>query len=70
MSSDITNVSHSPVPLRDYATQQGATVGYDPATKSVIINGKKYSTSQLQQLGGQLVNGSWMIPQSAINGLF
>jgi hypothetical protein len=70
MSSDITNVSHSPVPLRDYATQQGATVGYDPATKSVIINGKKYSTSQLQQMGGQLVNGSWMIPQNAIDGLF
>ena len=60
----------SPVTLRDYATNQGATVGYDPATKSVIINGKKYSTSQLQQMGGQLVNGSWMIPQNAIDGLF
>ncbi len=59
----------SPVPLRSYASQQGASIGYDPATKSVTINGKKYSQNQLQGLGGYLQDGAWYIPQSALAGI-
>ncbi len=67
--SSVSTPLTTPVSLRNYATSNGATIDYDAMTQSVIINGKKYSTSDLQALGGQLVNGSWQIPQSAVDKL-
>lgn len=57
------------VPLRSYATQQGASIGYDPATKTITINGRKYGSQDLQGMGGQLINGTWYVPQSSVNAL-
>lgn len=59
----------SAVPLRSYATQAGASISYDPATKTVTINGKSYSPSALQSMGGQQKDGAWYLPESAIRGL-
>ncbi len=57
-------------PLRSYGTSRGANIDYDPNTDSVLINGRSYSNSQLQNMGGQRVNGSWYLPQSVVDALF
>lgn len=59
-----------PVGLRDYAESQGANVGWDPKTGSVSVNGKTYTQQDLKNMGGQLINGRWKIPQSAVARLF
>jgi hypothetical protein len=57
------------VPLRSYATARGAGIDYDPATGTVIINGRRYSASALQGMGGYLQNGSWYLPASVVDAL-
>lgn len=65
-----TSSAAAAVPIRSYAAQRGASIDWDPATKEVIINGKRYSSSQLQNMGGYNQNGAWYIPESALAGLF
>jgi len=57
------------VPLRQYASNYGASVDYDPSTGEVIINGRRYSPNYLRSIGGQIVNNAWQIPASAVNAL-
>jgi hypothetical protein len=69
----VTPTMNAPAPslytLRDYAASQGASIGYDPSTRSVIINGRSYTPSDLSNMGGQLVDGRWKLPESAIRTL-
>ena len=64
-----TKTSANVTPLRTYIQSTGGTVGYDNKTKTVTINGKSYSSSQLKSLGGVLKNNNWYLPQSAIDDM-
>lgn len=55
------------VPLRTYASGQGASIGYDPATKKVTIGGRVYSDADLRAAGGEMRDGSWYLPQSWVD---
>jgi hypothetical protein len=65
-----TPTTQSIVSLRDYATSHGASIDYDPSTQEVIINGRRYSPSDLAStMGGKLVNGRWQLPASVVQQL-
>jgi hypothetical protein len=55
------------VPLRSYATGQGASIDYDASTGQVIINGQRYTTQQLQTAGGYKQGDHWYLPQSWVD---
>lgn len=57
------------VPLRAFVGEQGGSIDYDPATGSVIINGRRYSSDVMESLGGSLQNGAWYLPESAVRSL-
>ena len=57
------------VPLRAFVGEQGGSIDYDPATGSVIINGRRYGSDVLESLGGSLQNGAWYLPESAVRFL-
>lgn len=61
--------SNTSIGLRDYATSKGASIDYDANTGEVLVNGKRYSSGTLQNLGGQLINDRWYLPESAVNAL-
>lgn len=66
------NLNSSPgneVGLRAYAESRGASVGWDPTTQEVTVNGKKYSPYQLRQMGATIKNNSWYIPESAVRAM-
>lgn len=64
-----TGVTGYYVPLREYASQLGASIDYDPVTNEVIINGRRYSVNALAGLGGRMTNGRWYLPASALQSL-
>ena len=55
----------TPVGLREYVTGQGGTLSYDPTTKTVTVNGRRYTPDDLESMGGVLKDGHWYLPQSA-----
>lgn len=49
------------VAIRDYLSQKGYAVGYDPATKSVTVNGTPLTTDFLPNVNGVLyANQAWL----------
>jgi hypothetical protein len=54
-----------PIGLREYVAGQGGTLSYDPTTKTVTVNGKRYAPNDLEGMGGVLKDGRWYLPQSA-----
>lgn len=54
-----------PIGLREYVAGQGGTLSYDPATKTVTVNGRNYGPGDLEAMGGVLKDGRWYLPQSA-----
>jgi len=57
------------VGLRQYAENAGMDVGWDPATGNVFIGSQSYTPAQLKDMGAQMVNDRWQIPQSKIDEL-
>lgn len=55
------------VVLRDLATQNRQNVAYDEKTKNVQIGSVIYTPTQLQDVGGQLSGGRWILPQDSAN---
>jgi len=54
-----------PIGLRDYVTGQGGSISYDPGTRTVTVNGRRYTPDDLEGMGGVLKDGRWYLPQSA-----
>lgn len=63
------STSGSGIGLRSYVESKGGSVGWDPVTKEVTVNNKKYSPAQLMQMGATLTNDSWYIPESVLRGM-
>ncbi len=55
--------------LRKSAEEAGLNVGWDANTGNVRIGENTFSPQQLQAMGGQLQNDSWMMPQGIVQGL-
>lgn len=57
------------MPLRSYAESlgMGDQIRWDPATGNVIIGRQVYTPTTLQRLGGQLINGRWVLPASILD---
>jgi hypothetical protein len=59
------------VPVRDYITSNYGEqyVGYDPATDSVIIGGRRIPVGNLKQYGGYEENGRAYLPSKTIEDI-
>ena len=57
------------MPLRSYAESlgMGDQIRWDPATGNVIIGRQVYTPTTLQRLGGQVINGRWVLPASILD---
>ncbi len=57
--------------LATAVTAAGGTISWDPTTGNVTINGKVYTPTQLQRMGGYLdpTSNHWYLPQSVISSL-
>lgn len=55
--------------LRDEAQKRGVNIGWDPQTKNVNVGQHNLTPQQLTGMGGQNNQGSWQLPQQALNNL-
>ena len=55
--------------LRDEAQKRGVNIGWDPKTQNVNVGQHNLTPQQLTGMGGQNTQGSWQLPEQALNNL-
>jgi len=53
--------------LKDVANASGKEIKWDAGTGNVTANGNQYTSKQLSDAGGVVVNNRWQLPESFVN---